>query len=152
MRPARECAQRAPGAGRHRVSALALALVSTVLLAGCSQSGFTSADLCTQYAQASKQAQEIKNLDPAKTNVAELRKDLDEFQASLGQLLAASDGRLDQAITDVRSAVNDYVEAAVDAGKKAAQSAEPLLSDSLSNVDDRWAILKQRADDECNVT
>jgi major membrane immunogen (membrane-anchored lipoprotein) len=129
-----------------------VALVATSSLSACSQSDFTATDLCAQYAQASKQAQEVKALDPARTDVDQLRSDLDAFQASLDQLQAASDGRLDQVITDLRDAVNDFVEAAVDNGKKAVDAAEPLLTDSLNDVDDRWAALKQRADDECNAS
>jgi len=127
-----------------------LTLVSTVLLAGCSGLP-TAADLCTTYNQVSKRADEIRSLDPAQTNVDQLRSDLDEFQASLDQLQATADGRLDTAISDLRTAVNDYVEAAVAAGKKALDTAQPLLKDSLKDVDQRWAVVKQRADDECNV-
>ena len=127
---------------------LAVSLVSMVVLAGCSELP-TAADLCTTYNQVAKRAAEIRSLDPAKTSVDQLRSDLDEFQTSLDQLQAAADGRLDTAISDLRAAVNDYVAAAVDAGRKALDSAQPLLSDSTKEVDERWAVVKQRADDEC---
>lgn len=140
-----------PGAsGSTHLRLLASALVSAVVLAGCSELP-TAADLCTTYAQVSKRADDIKSLDPKTTSVDQLRSDLDEFQASLDQLQATADGRLDTAISDLRSAVNDYVEAAVDAGKKALDTAQPLLEDSLKDVAQQWAVVKQRADDECNV-
>ena len=124
-------------------------LVSALCVTGCSD--LRAADLCTTYAQVSQRAEDIRSLDPKTTNVDELRSDLDEFQTSLDQLQAAADGRLDTVNSDLRSAVNDTVESAVDAGKKALDSAEPLVADSLSDVDQRWAMVKQRADDECDV-
>jgi len=126
-----------------------VALVSTLSVTGCSD--MQASDMCTTYKQVSQRADEIRSLEPKTTDVDKLRSDLEEFQTSLDQLQAAADGRLDTVISDLRTAVNDYVEAAVDAGRKALDSAQPLLTDASSDVDQRWAMVKQRADDECAV-
>jgi hypothetical protein len=136
--------------GQTRLWGALAVLVSTLGVTGCSD--LRAADLCTTYDQVSQRAEDIRSLDPKTTSVDDLRSDLDEFQASLDQLQATADGRLDTVISDLRSAVQDTVASAVDAGKKAVDTAEPLVEDSLSDVDQRWAMVKQRADDECDAS
>lgn len=128
---------------------IATALVSSVLVAGCSDP--RANDLCTQYEQVTSRAAEIRDLDPAAVSVEDLRSQLASFQASLDQLQAVAEGRLDTAISELRSAVRDSVQAAVDAGKEAVETARPLLDESLGDVDERWAALQQKVDVECDV-
>jgi len=126
------------------------ALVSSLLLTSCTDP--KAADLCTRYKQVSSRADEIRNLKPSTETVNELRGKLTNFEASLDQLQAVSDGRLDTAITNLRTAVQDFVEAAVDNGQKARETAEPLLGDSRGEVAKQWGVLKERADAECGVS
>jgi hypothetical protein len=125
-------------------------LASALVVTGCSDP--KAADLCTQYKQVSARADEIKSLKPSSQTVNDLRHDLATFQASLYQLQAAGDGRLDKVISDLRAAVQDFVQAAVDNGKAASQTAQPLLEDSLSEVGKQWGLLQEQADAECGVS
>jgi hypothetical protein len=124
--------------------------VSTQFVAGCSDP--QAADLCTRYEQVTTRADEIKNLHPSTESVNDLRRMLTDFKASLYQLQAASDGRLDTAISNLRAAVQDFIQAAVDNGKKALETSQPLLDDSLDEVAKQWGLLQQKADDECNLS
>jgi hypothetical protein len=135
---------------RGRVVALVCALMGSLVIAGCGDT--KAADLCTQYKQVSTRADEIENLKPSTETVDELRHNLTNFQASLDQLQAAADGRLDQVISDLRAAVRDFVQAAVDNGKKAAETAQPLLDDSLSEVAKLWGLVQEQADAECGTS
>ena len=147
MRPTEELVHR--GSRSRRVRRLVVALVSTLALTGCGEA--STADLCTQYDQVVKKADEIKNLDVSSESVDDLRTQLKDFQASLDQLQAVADGRLDTAISDLRRAVREFVQAAVDAGEEALKTAQPLLEDSLTTVKELWAVVQKRADAECNV-
>jgi hypothetical protein len=133
-----------------RTAAPVVLAVLSSLVTGCSDVQAT--DLCTKYKQVSSRAQEIKGLKPSAQSINELRGKLTNFEASLDQLQAVSDGPLDQAITDLRTAVQDFVEAAVANGRKAKETAEPLLVDSRDEVAKQWGLLKQRADAECGTT
>src|SRR3954454_6658936 len=113
-----------------------LAVLSSLVVTGCSDVQAT--DLCTKYKQVSSRAQEIKGLKPSAQSINELRGKLTNFEASLDQLQAVSDGPLDQAITDLRTAVQDFVEAAVANGRKAKETAEPLLVDSRDEGGKEW--------------
>jgi chromosome segregation ATPase len=144
-----------PGAARRWSSPsgqvlLVSALVSLLLLTGCDDPAAN--DMCTQYEQVATRADEIKDIEPTSMSVEDLRKELKSFQVSLDQLQAAADGRLDAAISDVRTAVRELVQAAVDAGKEAVETAQPLLDESLGEVDKRWAALREKADAECDVS
>ena len=66
-------------------------------------------------------------MDLSSEGVADLRTTLKDFQASLDDLQAVAEGRLDTAITDLRTAVREFVQAAVAAGREALESAKPVL-------------------------
>ena len=136
-------------APRRLVVVLVSALALTGTLTGCG--GASTADLCTQYDQVVKKADEIKNLDVSSESVDDLRAKLKDFQASLDQVQAVAEGRLDTAISDLRTAIREFVQAAVDAGRDALETAQPLLEDSLDRVKELWAVVQKRADAECNA-
>ena len=133
----------------RRIAVPLAVLVSTLGVSGCSD--IRTSDLCRQYSQASKRANEVKDLKPSTATVNDLRHAVTVFEASLDQLQAVSDGRLDTLITNLRAAVQDFAEAAVSNGRAALQKAQPLLDDSLNGVDEQWALLKQQADAECGA-
>ena len=134
---------------RRLVVVLLSTLALTGALTGCGDA--STADLCTQYGKVVSKAEEIKNLDVSSQGVDDIRRTLKDFQASLNELQAGAEGRLDTAITDLRTAVREFVQAAVDAGREALESAQPLLEDSLDRVRELWAVVEQRADAECNA-
>lgn len=134
---------------RRLVVVLVSTLALTGALTGCGDK--STEDLCNQYDKVVAKADEIKNLDLSSEGVADLRTTLKDFQASLDDLQAVAEGRLDTAITDLRTAVREFVQAAVAAGREALESAKPVLEDSLDRVTELWAVVEKRADNECNA-
>jgi len=83
-----------------------------------------------QTAPCPRVADEVNNLKTSTATVNDLRHPMTSFAAMLDQLQAAA-ARLDTVISNLRAAVQDFVEGAVDNSKRALETVRPLLSDSL---------------------
>jgi hypothetical protein len=93
--------------------------------------------------------EQIQAVDPNTATVDELRTAAEGVQDELDQVQAVAEGRLDTAISAVRTAVHDFVVAATDAGQEALDAARPQLEDDLEQVAESWARLQELGDVRC---
>ena len=134
-------------------AALGLAVVA-LAVSGCAHMARTTTDtdLCTQYAAVVTAAQQFTAQKLAGAGPDELRKRAEAFQTQVDALAAVSGGRLDSQIDALQASLDDYRAAAVDAGAHAGTAAQPLVKDSLDDVKDSWAMLRDVAATECGST
>jgi PBP1b-binding outer membrane lipoprotein LpoB len=135
---------------RARIPRVALVVASAVVLTGCSYARVDTADdLCVQYDELVEKVEQIQAVDPNTATVDELRTAAEGVQDELDQVQAVAEGRLDTAISAVRTAVHDFVVAATDAGQEALDAARPQLEDDLEQVAESWARLQELGDVRC---
>jgi hypothetical protein len=135
---------------RTRIPQVALALASAAVLAGCSYARVDTADdLCVQYDQLVEKVEQLQAVEPDTVTVDELRSSAEDVQDELDQVQATAEGRLDTAISAVRTAVHDFVVAAADAGQEALDAARPALEEDLEQVAESWARLQELGDVQC---
>lgn len=130
-----------------RAAALALTLA---VLAGCS-GGETAADadLCTQYDDVVAQAHDMKSWEPRTDDVEDMRAAAEEFRTELDQLQAESDGRLDSAITSLRTMIDDFLSSAAAQGQEALDAVRPELEAAREEITEAWAVVEQVAENQC---
>ncbi len=126
-----------------------VAIAAIPLLAACGDTD--DQNYCSQYDDLVTAADEFQEQDPLTAKVEDLRAASEEVEAELDQFQAVSEGRLDTAISTLRASVDAVRQAAVDAGSEAVETARPLLEDSLEDVAEAWAALKDIADVQCNL-
>jgi hypothetical protein len=124
--------------------------VAAVLLAAAGCTNASDTDLCSRVDNVSAKAQALRDSEPAKAKDGEVRAQVAALQAALDQLQAVSDGQLDQAISDVRSAAADAAESAVANGKDAAEATRGALQDALDNLDQKWVELGHLIKNQCS--
>lgn len=135
---------------RARIPRVALVVASAIVLTGCSYARVDTADdLCVQYDELVEKVEQIQAVDPNTATVDELRTAAEGVQDELDQVQAVAEGRLDTAISAVRTAVHDFVVAATDAGQEALDAARPQLEDDLEQVAESWARLQELGDVRC---
>jgi PBP1b-binding outer membrane lipoprotein LpoB len=135
---------------RARIPRVALVVASAVVLTGCSYARVDTADdLCVQYDELVEKVEQIQAVDPNTATVDELRTAAEGVQDELDQVQAVAEGRLDTAISAVRTAVHDFVVAAADAGREALDAARPALEEDLEQVAESWARLQELGDVQC---
>jgi hypothetical protein len=135
---------------RARIPRVALVVASALVLTGCSYARVDTADdLCVQYDELVEKVEQIQAVDPNTATVDELRTAAEGVQDELDQVQAVAEGRLDTAISAVRTAVHDFVVAATDAGQEALDAARPQLEDDLEQVAESWARLQELGDVRC---
>lgn len=135
------------GIARRMVASFGSVLLGAQLLSGCADT--TAQDLCSQYDDLVVAAQKLRDEDPAKAKVEDLRAAADEVQAELDQVQAVAEGRLDDAISRLRADVDAVRQAAVDAGTEALETARPMIQDALDRVEQAWSIVQDLAEKQC---
>ena len=131
----------------RRAAAGVLALATVAALTGCGDTA--GRDFCRQYAGLVEQADAIKEIDPRTAPASTLTTAATEFRTELDKLAAVSEGRLDFAVSGLRTALDDFRVTAIDVGDDALATARPLLEDSLDDVRQAWAVLQASAATEC---
>ena len=132
----------------RRLLTAAVALSALPLLAACGETA--DQDFCGQYADLVSAADELQQQDPLTAKVEEVRAATDEFQAELDQFQAVSEGRLDTAISTLRTNIDAVRQAAVDAGAEALEAARPQLEESVEAVAEAWAVVRAIVETQCD--
>lgn len=133
--------------GRRTTVALT---VAGALLSGCGAAQVsTDQDLCLQYDQLVDKVQSLESIDPDTVTVDELRAEVARVEKQLDALQAVAEGQLDTVISNLRTAVNDLVTSAADAGQQALAATQPLLGETLDDISEAWATLQLAADAKC---
>ena len=133
---------------RPTLLSFALAVVATVLVSGCAGDP-ADQDLCAQFDDLVAAVDDVHALEPESAKIADLRAAAESLQTQLDQLQYVSEGRLDTAIANLRSAVTGFKEAVLDAGEETFETVAPLLAQSLDDVNEAYAVLKQSVDAQC---
>ena len=124
-----------------------LAVVATAALTACGD--VTERDFCRQYDQLVEQAGKLTEIDPRSAPAGTLRTEAGDFRVQLDELAAVSEGRLDFAVSTLRTALDDLRVAALDVDADSLAAARPLLEDSLDDVRQAWAVLRTSAAVQC---
>lgn len=124
-----------------------VALAASVVLAGCSDT--QTSDFCTQYDDAVARADDFRSVRPSSQDVDKMRDQAQQLQDELDQLQAVSEGRLDTAISAMRTAVNDFVNTARDRTQDTIDTVRPALQDAKDEIQDAWSVVEQIAVNEC---
>lgn len=132
---------------RQRTLTTALVIASTLVVAGCGD--VADRDFCSSYDDVVAAAEDVRDLDVEQASAEELRDQVETFQSELDQLQAVSEGRLDTAISTLRTAVNDFVNSAVDAGEEALETARPMLEETKTDIQEAWSVVELMAANEC---
>ena len=121
------------------------------VLSGCAQMAqdARARDLCTQYTQVVTTATQLREQDLAQAKADDLRARADLFRDQLNQVQAAADGRLDTAITNLESSLDDLRQGAIEAGDDVRSTVLPLWKDDLEQVAQRWSIVQEAVAREC---
>jgi hypothetical protein len=134
---------------------LALALVATGVLAGCGTAPAPQG-LCTRYDELKAAAQQLRETPKPTGGVEELRTAADElgtrvdaFLASLDQIQAVSDGRLDQAIGQARQQLDELRVQLATAGSQAAETLSAQLAQTRKDIQTTLAPVKNLLDSQC---
>ncbi|KQW52541.1 hypothetical protein ASC77_24520 [Nocardioides sp. Root1257] len=134
---------------RRSAPVVALVLLGSVL-AGCSQAKVEAdGDLCAQYRELDARVASLAAVDPDTVTADELREQAEAAQQQLDAFQATTEGRLDTAISALRSAVNDLAVSAAAATQEALDTARPAIEDALDDVDEAWARVGSLADTYC---
>jgi hypothetical protein len=129
----------------RRVVGVLAALALALPLAACDYTARAKgSELCGRYDELANSVEKLKAEDPRTAKAEDLRDAVEGVQDQLDQLQAVSEGRLDSALTTLRSDLSSELESAVDAG-----SAE--LKDALQNVSDTWARVQVLAAVQCGT-
>ena len=128
---------------------VALVLLGTAL-AGCSEARVQADDdLCAQYRELDARVASLADVDPDTVTADELREQAEAAQEQLDAFQATTEGRLDTAISALRSAVNDLAVSAAAATQEALDTARPVIEDAHDDVDETWARVSSLADTYC---
>ena len=132
----------------------ALCLGVTLAASGCAHLARTTqaTDLCSRYAGVVLAANQFTAQKLSGAGPAELRRRAEAFQTQVDALAAVSGGRFDSQIAALQASVDDYNAAVVHSGAHAITAAQPLVKDSLDDVKDSWAMLRDAAATECGPT
>jgi hypothetical protein len=141
--------RRGAGWPRRATSAASLLLVLPLAACGGYAEDIRAADLCARYDQAVAAADDFRQQDLVAEGSADVRAEVDQLQANLDQLQAVAEGRLDQAISDLQTALDEVTQAAVDAGDEARQAAQELVAEDLEDVATAWATVRGALEAEC---
>jgi len=136
---------------QRRTTVAAGLIVSGLLLSGCSAmaDNARNTDLCTQFDQLVKAADEFRETDPAQVRADDLRARTDHLRDSVNQVQAVAEGRLDDVLSSLEATLNDLSEALTAAGQDARQAVAALEEDDVQAVLDRWAIVRDRVAAQC---
>jgi outer membrane murein-binding lipoprotein Lpp len=136
---------------QRRTTVAAGLIVSGVLLSGCSTmaDNARNTDLCTQFDQLVKAADEFRETDPAQVRADDLRARTDHLRDSVNQVQAVAEGRLDDVLSSLEATLNGLSEALTAAGQDARQAVAALEEDDVQAVLDRWAIVRDRVAAQC---
>jgi hypothetical protein len=136
---------------QRRTTVAAGLIVSGVLLSGCSTmaDNARNTDLCTQFDQLVKAADEFRETDPAQVRADDLRARTDHLRDSVNQVQAVAEGRLDDVLSSLEATLNGLSEALTAAGQDARQTVAALEEDDVQAVLDRWAIVRDRVAAQC---
>lgn len=136
---------------RHAlVGRLAAALLACLVLAGCGEARVdTDDDLCARYGEFDAQIASLAEVDPATVTADELRERAETAQEQLDAFQATTEGRLDTAISALRTAVDDLAVSAAAATQEALDTARPAIEDTLDDLDEAWARVRSLADTYC---
>jgi hypothetical protein len=122
------------------------------LVSACGINDQAGRDFCTQYRQFQKSADALRQINPATASVSDVRAKVLDFRKELDQVLGAADGSINSQISTLRASVQGLQEAAVTASQKGFVTARPLLKDSLTEVKQSLAAVKQAADTQCSAS
>jgi len=128
---------------------IGVSLMVLLTLAGCGQ--FRERSLCSQYGDFQAAVLQIQDLDPATATVDDVRAIADDVLGELDQLLSASDGVYDSAISNLRASLTAFREAAVRLPSNNPDVARPLLQDAWDRVIVDYQVLTQRLDVACTT-
>lgn len=136
------------GLGRRaRVIAMS-ALALTIVACGNVQ----ERDLCRQYEDLQEAVVQLENLDPATATAADVVETVDEVIVQLEQLqAAATEGRYDQAVSNLNFALSELRQVAFDLGEEGLELAQPLMQESLDNSVTAYNALQERLDVVCGT-
>ena len=134
--------------GRFARAGVVVVVMMPVVTA-CGIADTASRDLCTQYQQFVASADALRQLDPSTASADEVEAKVADVRARLNQVAATADGRLDTAVSNLRSALVDLEQSAVTASAEGYTVARPMVQESLTEVKVRFAALQQAAASEC---
>ena len=132
-----------------RNGSIALLIASLIVLAGCGD--VRERSLCRQYEDFQEAVADVQELDPATATGEDVVRVVDGVLAELDQLLAASDGVYDAAISDLRASLTELRQAAFALSTTDTETARPLLEDNRENVVVDYQLLTQRLDVACTT-
>lgn len=137
--PAGRVGRRLLGAG------LVLTTVFGVAACGGQQEQRSALNLCLRYQQLVASVDDFTAATTSTPTADAVRRRAEFALNRLDELQAASEGRYDATISTLRTAITDLKQSAANAGAAAAQA----RSDSLQQVTESVAPLKQRLDAQC---
>lgn len=133
---------------RRRLLEAGVALLTIPLLASCAD--LAELDLCAQFEDLDASVQELQSMDLMTATAEEMRGQVEQLRRELDQLQAVSEGRLDTAISRLRTEVDAIRQAALDsAGAAALENARTQLTEVQANLANAWALLEERVTVQC---
>ena len=136
-------------AGRRLVGAAVMtAMVLGIASCGGQQEQRSAQNLCGRYQKLLASVDEVKAASTSTPTADAIRRRAEVALARLDELQAVSEGRYDTLISTLRTAIYDVKQSAANAGATAAQA----RSETLQQVAESVAPLKQRLDVQCSTT
>lgn len=134
-----------PGRRGWLVALTALALT----LSACGDAEERS--LCRQYDDLKAAVAQLEDLDPATATADEFRAIVEDVMVAAQAVQTTAEGLYDQSFSNLRFALVDLRQAAVDVGDEPLEVARPLLEDSWEASVTAYQLLKQRLDVVCGT-
>lgn len=126
---------------------ITLLLVAILALPACG--ALRERSLCRQYEDFQAAVDEIRELDPTTATGDDVTALVDDVLAELEQLQAASDGAYGAAISQLRTSLTEFREAAFALSTTDIDTARPLLEERWGDVVTDYQVLTQRLDVVC---
>ncbi len=136
---------------RLRTHVIAGVLGCGLLLSGCSgmAENAKSNDLCSQFDQLVKAADEFRAADPGQAKADDLRAQANHLRDSVNQVQAVADGQLDDVLSALEARLDDLRDELAAAGDEAKEAATAQWKEDVEAVLERWAIVRDRVATQC---
>lgn len=123
-------------------------LMAAVVAAGCSAPA-PAKSLCEAYAGLTASVQQARSLDLKSASATEIEAAAQQVTSELAQVRAVAAGEIEQAASNLRSALSDFVVTlqAVNPGNR--QVAAPAVQEAWNSVVSAYLSLKSPLDAQC---
>ena len=136
---------------RLRTRHLSVTVAVCAILATAACGVTTQRELCRQYSDVTTKAQELRQLDTTANSPEFVQKLFADFGTEVDQFQSTTEGRLDVAVSGLRSALADARADVAAAANQADAQVQALLQEDVQHIRTQWALVQQAVEVQCGT-